>query len=93
MDAFCTSDSLSSIPDEEHPLPKNLAEAEKLAASIEQAVWRETNGRVRDLRVKVSSREILLTGRCNTYYAKQMAQQAAMAFPSSARLANRIEVA
>jgi osmotically-inducible protein OsmY len=93
MDVYYTGNSLSSISDDEHPLPKTLAEAEKLAASIEQAVWRETNGRVRNLHVEVNPHGILLTGRCNTYYAKQMAQQAAMAFPGGEQLTNRIEVA
>lgn len=76
----------------EHPLPETLAEAERLAASIEQAVWRETGGRVRNLHVEVNRDGVLLTGRCSTYYAKQMAQQAAMAFPGNKPLTNLIEV-
>jgi osmotically-inducible protein OsmY len=92
MDVFYGTNWSPSTSNAEHPLPETLAEAEKLAASIEQAVWRETSGRVRNLRVEVSRHGILLTGRCSTYYAKQMAQQAAMAFPGGAQLTNQIEV-
>jgi len=76
-----------------HPLPETLAEAERLAASIERAVWRETGGRVRNLHVEVNREGILLTGRCGTYYTKQKAQHAAMAVPGGGQLTNRIEVA
>lgn len=76
----------------DHPLPQTLAEAERLAASIERAVWRETAGNVRDLRVEVNRDGILLTGHCNTYYAKQKAQHAAMRVPGGGQLTNQIEV-
>ncbi len=92
MDVTPGAEWLPSASNREHPLPETLEEAEKLAASIEQAVWRETSGRVRDLRVEVNRQGIFLTGRCSTYYAKQIAQQAVMAFPGSRRLTNRIEV-
>lgn len=77
----------------EHPLPRTLTEAEKLAASIERAVWRETSGGVRNLGVEVRHTGVLLTGRCNTYYTKQKAQHAAMGVSGSDQLTNRIEVA
>jgi osmotically-inducible protein OsmY len=70
-----------------------VAEAERLAASIERAVWRETSGRIRDLRVEVNRHGVLLTGRCDTYYAKQMAQHAAMSMHKTLQLTNEIEVA
>ena len=76
----------------EHPLPETLAEAERLAACIERAVWRETGGRVRNLRVEINGDGVLLTGRCSTYYTKQKAQHAAMAVPGGGQLTNRIEV-
>ena len=76
----------------EHPLPETLAEAEKLAASIERAVSRETGGGVRNLRVEVSRKGVLLTGRCSTYYTKQKAQHAAMTVRGGGPLTNRIEV-
>lgn len=75
----------------EHPLPETMAEAERLAASIERAVQRETSGGVRNLQVKVDGRGVRLEGRCNTYYCKQLAQQAAMGL-SGDHLNNEIEV-
>ena len=77
---------------EDHPLPETLAEAEKLVASIEQAVWHKTAGGVRDLRVVINGRGVLLTGHCSTYYTKQKAQHAAMAIPGGGELTNRIRV-
>jgi osmotically-inducible protein OsmY len=84
----------SAIPDREfgHPLPETLAEAEKLAATIERAVWRETAGKVRNLQVQVNGNGVLLTGLCSTYYAKQQAQHAAMRVPCTGALTNEIEV-
>ena len=76
----------------EDPLPETLAEAERLAAFIERAVWQETGGGVRDLRVEVSREGVLLTGRCETYYTKQKAQHAAMGVPGGGQLTNRIVV-
>jgi len=74
-------------------LPATLAEAEQLAASIEQAVQRETGWGVRDLSVEVDRDGVLLKGRCETFYCKQLAQHAAMAVPGGDRLTNTIEVA
>ena len=73
-------------------LPATLAEAEELAASIEQAVQRETGGAVRNLSVEISRVEILLRGSCPSYYCKQLAQTAAMAVPADKQLSNCIEV-
>ncbi|MCR4413799.1 MAG: BON domain-containing protein [Thermoguttaceae bacterium] len=75
-----------------HPLPETLAEAEKLAASIERAVRIETGGGVRNLHVEVSRTRVLLDGRCTTFYTKQKAQHAAMVFSGGRELTNRIEV-
>lgn len=74
------------------PLPETIAEAEKLAASIERAVQRETSGGVRNLHVEVGRNSVLLHGRCCTYYTKQRAQHAAMEFSGSRELSNCIEV-
>ncbi len=54
------------------------ADAERMAASIERAVRRETSGGVRHLHVEVKRDGIVLEGRCDTYYCKQLAQHAAM---------------
>ena len=51
-------------------------------------------GRVQDLRLeKTSERCVILQGRTNTYYAKQLAQQAAMeALGTEVELSNEIVV-
>jgi osmotically-inducible protein OsmY len=74
------------------PLPETLAEAERLAASVERAVSRETCGGVRNLRVEVNCQGVLLTGRCDSYYTKQKAQHAAMGVSGNEELTNSIEV-
>jgi len=75
-----------------YPLPETIEEAERLAASIERAVFRETCGGVRNLRVEVSDQGVLLTGRCTSYYTKQKAQHAAMGVSGTEELNNCIEV-
>jgi len=82
----------SVIDSVDHPLPETVAEAERLAASIERAVQRETSGGVRNLCVEISRQGVLLKGRCRTYYCKQLAQTAAMGVSAGDRLTNRIEV-
>jgi GGDEF domain-containing protein len=74
-------------------LPETLEEAERLAASIERAVQRETDCGVADLTVEVGPEGIRLRGRCETYYTKQLAQHAAMQVRSEDQLINCIEVA
>jgi hypothetical protein len=73
-------------------LPETLEEADHLAASIEQAVQRETDHGVDNLTVEVSTHGVQLRGRCSTYYTKQLAQHAAMAMAGADRLVNSIEV-
>jgi len=73
-------------------LPETLEEAEELAASIERAVLRETGHSIRDLSVEVTENDVLLRGRCDSFYSKQLAQHAAMTVPGSRRLSNCIVV-
>jgi hypothetical protein len=54
------------------------AEAIPLVEVIERMVERRTNGRIWNLRVDVKDSRILLSGRAGSYYAKQLAQHAAM---------------
>jgi osmotically-inducible protein OsmY len=86
------SSAVGGLAWERHPLPETLAEAERLAASIERAVFRETCGGVRNLHVEISGEGIRLTGRCNSYYTKQKAQHAAMGLSGTEELTNGIEV-
>jgi len=76
---------------EEGP-PETLEEAEQLAASIEKAVQQETGRQVRNLSVEVHPDGVLLKGRCDTYYCKQLAQHAAMGMTGGDQLTNSIEV-
>jgi hypothetical protein len=68
------------------------AEDEKLAARIERAIRRGTSDKVRDLKVDIRRDGIHLTGRCGTFYCKQLAQTAALALAGKCQLHNRIEV-
>jgi osmotically-inducible protein OsmY len=89
---YGSSPAVGGLAWERHPLPETLAEAERLVASIERAVSRETCGGVRNLRVEISDQGILLTGRCNSFYTKQKAQHAAMELSGAEELTNGIEV-
>ncbi len=73
-------------------VPDTLEEAEQLAATIERAVQSETGRGIDDLTVEVGPHGVQLRGRCDTYYAKQLAQQAAMRIPGGDRLVNSIVV-
>jgi hypothetical protein len=63
-------------------VPLTLAESESLAASIEKAVQEQTGGAIANLAVVVDEGGVFLHGSCSTYYHKQLAQHAAMAFPA-----------
>ncbi len=73
-------------------LPETLEEAEALAASIERAVQQETCHGVRNLSVVIDSDSVVLKGRCDSYYCKQLAQHIAMCLSHGERLVNGIEV-
>jgi hypothetical protein len=73
-------------------LPETLEEAEALAASIERAVQEETSHGVRDLHVTVQEDSVILRGRCESFYCKQLAQHAAMGHAHGEQLINGIEV-
>ena len=60
----------------------------KLQAEIRQ----RTGGRVRNLQVHLTEDELVLTGLSGTFYAKQLAQHAAMDLVKLPILANDIEV-
>jgi len=49
-----------------------------LAARIERHIARRACGRVQGLRVDCSEGQIVLEGRCRTYHAKQIVQEAAL---------------
>ncbi len=67
-------------------------ETECLAAKIEQIVWHATAAAVKNLRVQIHEDQVTLTGRCRTYYTKQIAQHAAMETAVGCEVVNQIAV-
>lgn len=68
------------------------SDATKLAARISRVVRRRTSGTIHNLRVEVRRDGVFLDGNCASFYAKQLAQQAAMPLAHDRQLTNRIEV-
>jgi hypothetical protein len=73
-------------------LPETQEEAEELAALIEKAIEQETGHGVRELSIVIEGDGIMLAGRCESFYHKQLAQHAAMSISGCERLVNGIEV-
>ena len=69
-----------------------LNSRQTLAEQIERLVRQRTSGLIRDLKIDVLPGEILLTGRAQTYYAKQLATHAALDACEHFTLTNDIEV-
>lgn len=63
-----------------------------LAELVEQLVAARTGGRIRDLRVDVEDRGVVLSGRTATYYNKQLATHAVLDQLDGVSLSNEIEV-
>ena len=70
------------------PVTENSAEG----ACLETLVQRRMGARVRKLRVIVQHNGVVLQGLASTYYAKQLAQHAAMDLADLPIVANEIEV-
>ncbi|MEM6330684.1 MAG: BON domain-containing protein [Planctomycetota bacterium] len=68
-------------------------QSDTLAARIRERITKRLGPRVRDLRVSVTGKLIVLSGRCSTYYSKQLAQHAALGVIEDEQLDNAIEVA
>ncbi len=68
------------------------AMTEPSVEQLEALVQRRLHGRVRDLRLLVGDQGLILQGQTSTYYAKQLAQHAAIDITGLAILANEIEV-
>lgn len=70
-----------------------FADAQPLLPEVvEQLILARTGGRIRDLRVEVTDREIILLGRTSTYYNKQLATHAVLDSVEGVSLTNDIEV-
>lgn len=68
--------------------PKSAPSVEHLQALLQLRL----NGRVRDLRLSVRGRGLILQGWTSTYHVKQLAQHAAVEISGLTILANEIEV-
>ncbi|HMF12970.1 MAG TPA: hypothetical protein VKE94_11715, partial [Gemmataceae bacterium] len=62
-------------------------------AELEATIQYRLSGRVSDFHVRLVDRTLVLCGRARTYYAKQLAQHAAMDASGLPVLANEIVVA
>lgn len=59
---------------------------------IERRVLQRSDRRVRDLRVSIFNGQVVLEGRTDTYYGKQLAQHGALEVVPEGRLQNEIDV-
>lgn len=73
---------------------RQLATSERpsLSRQIKSRIEKRLGGRIRDLRVKVDGKKIILEGRCATYYSKQLAQHAALGVIEDEQVENAIDV-
>ena len=69
-----------------------LAVEDEISARIERTIRSRAGGRIHDLRVEVSGDDVVVSGRTNTYYAKQIATHAAMDEIRQRTVINSIEV-
>lgn len=72
--------------------PAPVVDVQGWVARIRRAVRRETRGGVNQLKVEIDTRGVHLRGRCQSFYCKQLAQQAAMRLAGETPLDNQIEV-
>ena len=63
-----------------------------LQQELEQRVLARTGRRVRNLAIELSSERIVLRGRADTYYVKQLVQHSVLRVCARGALANEIEV-
>lgn len=64
----------------------------QLIRELEGRVRTQLGGRVRDLRFVLDDHGLVLRGRTDSYYVKQLAQHAVLKFAEVRLLANEIEV-
>ena len=68
------------------PLADRPAESSPLAKCVHRAILRLAPGRIRELRVDEKAGKLVLSGRCASFYCKQVAQHAAMDLAQGDRL-------
>ena len=64
----------------------------ELCEAIRDRIRARLNERIRDLDVAASGASIVISGRCETFHTKQLAQHAALDVMNDEPLENRIEV-
>ena len=64
----------------------------RLAHRIRERIQLRLGGRIHDLSVRVDDKQVVLNGRCATYYSKQLAQHAALGVLEDEHLDNAIVV-
>ena len=67
-------------------------EVNPIVLRLERLVHSRTGSRIRDLHVEVRDDEVVLTGRANSYYAKQLATHATLGEIAPRALTNAIDV-
>ena len=65
---------------------------QQLAATIERVILDRTGGKIQRLKVEIRRETIVLHGVCPTFYAKQLAQHAAMRLAGNLTVANDLKV-
>ena len=83
----------AEVPQRGGPRRSAAEEAQLVAGEIFRLVQARTSGQVRGLRVEVRSGEIRLSGKCASFYIKQLAQQAAIEHLDTEAIVNEIDVA
>lgn len=63
-----------------------------LTSSIKHRIHSRTHGRVWNLHVELTGKQVVLRGRTSTYYTKQLAQHGALEIISGQPIVNAIEV-
>ncbi len=64
----------------------------ELGQAVRDRITKQLGVRVHNLEVEVEGDSVVLSGRCTTFYTKQLAQHAALDVIASRSLDNRIEV-
>ena len=80
----------ASVGSPRAPLSARLLRHRQRMRALRRLIRHRTNGLIADLRVRRTVEGIVLAGRCDTYYYKQVAQQ--IVFEQEPRLAVRNEI-
>jgi hypothetical protein len=88
-----TSPASIAKPAVEFVVPPDVHEEQRRrVARIKRAIRRNTSGGVRELKLEMRGDELLLHGKCASFYCKQVAQTTAMRYLSGQTLLNDIQV-